>query len=327
MYPDPDASQRLTKDRAYNRGRMIHRFVLHNGHLRDASERCLSPGQVGLLNGWGVFSTLQVKDGVLFAWERHYARMKKDAELMGVPFPSDSEWMRQELVRLVHANTAWNATLRVAVIRNHGGQFDGPGIDRDFDLVAFTKELTDWGGSVRLALEPNGRFAKNRFSGAKILSWAANLTYLEQARARGFDEVLLLDEDGHISECTSANIFLARGDVVWTPPLSCGCLPGVTRELLLEEIHVPGLEVLQKQLEPKDLEAADEVFITSSTRNLLPVSEVEGRRLRQQGRAREQLNAAFHRYMDAYVDQAKSQYSKALPSLISPAGFQRRTRI
>ena len=68
----------------------MHRFLLHNGDIRDTSENLVSPGQVGLLNGWGVFSTLRVKDGVLFAWERHYARMRKDAELMHIPFPADA---------------------------------------------------------------------------------------------------------------------------------------------------------------------------------------------------------------------------------------------
>jgi branched-chain amino acid aminotransferase len=64
----------------------VHRFLLHNGALRDNKEALLSPGQVGFLNGWGVFSTLRVSEGVLFAFDRHYARMKRDAARLHVPF-------------------------------------------------------------------------------------------------------------------------------------------------------------------------------------------------------------------------------------------------
>ena len=67
----------------------MHRYLLHNGDIRDARENVLTPGQVGLLSGWGVFSTLRVYDGVMFAWERHWERMRRDAERMKVPFPAD----------------------------------------------------------------------------------------------------------------------------------------------------------------------------------------------------------------------------------------------
>jgi branched-chain amino acid aminotransferase len=67
----------------------MHRFLLHNDDLCDAGERIVSPGQLGLLNGWGVFSTLRVYDGVMFAWERHFARMQRDAARLRVPFPED----------------------------------------------------------------------------------------------------------------------------------------------------------------------------------------------------------------------------------------------
>src|SRR5579863_7454942 len=72
----------------YNK--IMHRFLLHNGEIREAHERLLLPGQMGLLSGWGVFSTVRVYDGVLFAWERHWARMEHDARRLRVPFPSDS---------------------------------------------------------------------------------------------------------------------------------------------------------------------------------------------------------------------------------------------
>src|SRR5690606_29822021 len=114
---------------------------------------------------------------------------------------------------------------------------------------------------------PHGRHAANEFAGVKYMSWAQNLTWYERAHEQGFDEVVLLNERGEVAECTSANIFIASEGRVYTPPLSSGCLPGVTRAALIEDIRPAiGLRVTEKTLLPSDLEAADEVFITSTTR-------------------------------------------------------------
>jgi branched-chain amino acid aminotransferase len=279
----------------------MHRFVLHNNNVVDAHEKSLSAGQVGLLNGWGVFSTLRVSDGVPFAFERHWERMQRDAAKVRVPFPSDPADLKAQLVRLIEANSAWNATLRVMVVRNRGGMFEGPDLERDFDVLAFTKDLNPWGSNVRLTIKPHGRYSANEFSGCKILSWSQNLTWYEQARDRGFDEALLLNERGEVSECTSANIFAASGGEVSTPPLDSGCLPGVTRELLLDVVRVPGIQVIERALKPQDLERSDQVFITSTTRDLLPAVFIEGLHVRNEGSVVDQLVKALEDYRKDYV--------------------------
>lgn len=279
----------------------MHRFLLHNEDILDARQKSLSAGQVGFLNGWGVFSTLRVQEGVPFAFERHWERMQRDAARMHVPFPSDRDSVRARLLRLVEANSAWNATLRVAVVRNRGGLFEGPDLARDFELIAFTADINNWGTSVRLTVKPNGRHAQNEFAGTKVLSWAQNLTWYEEAHQRGFDEMILLNERSEVCECTSANLFIARGNEVFTPPLNSGCLPGVTRALLLEEIRVPGISAAEKTLLPKDLEDADQVFITSTTRDFLPVSHIEGLKVRSGGNVVAALTRAFEEYRAVYV--------------------------
>ena len=285
----------------------MHRCILHNDRILDSREASICAGQVGFLNGWGVFSTIRVADGVLFAFERHWERMQHDARLMRVPFPSDPGWLRSRLRKLIEANAAGNATLRVAVVRNRGGLFEAPDQDRDFDVVAFTANLNDWGSTVRLTLKPNARFAENEFAGAKILSWAQNLTWYEEAHQRGFDEALLLNERAEVSECTSANVFAVFGDEIRTPPLSSGCLAGVTRALLLEEIRVPGLTTVETTLLPAQLEAADQVFVTSTTRDFLPVSEIEGLKVRNERLALiHEIGDAFDAYRHAYVQKMRS---------------------
>jgi branched-chain amino acid aminotransferase len=285
----------------------MHRYVLHNDEIQDAHAPSVSPGQVGFMNGWGVFSTLRVADGVLFAYERHWDRMRHDAARMHVPFPESADWLRSRLTRLIEANRAVNATLRVAIVRNRGGAFEGPGMDRDFDLIAFTTDLTNW-GPVRLGIKPQARHAQSEFAGAKILSWALNLTWNEEAHQRGFDEYLLLNERGEVCECTSANIFTITGESVCTPPLSSGCLPGITRELLLQEIRVPGLVIREETILPNDLEKADLVFITSSTRDVVSVTDIESLRIHNRSEAGTLLAQALASYREAYISQTKSTH-------------------
>ncbi|MBL8234333.1 MAG: aminotransferase class IV family protein [Bryobacterales bacterium] len=290
----------------------MHRLLLHNGEIRGTTEKICTPGQVGLLNGWGVFSTLRVKDGVLFEWDRHFARMRKDAELMVIPFPSDAGAMHADLLKLVDANQAYNATLRVVVVRNKGGMFESPDQTADYDMIAFTRDLKDWGTGVRLAVTPHARHSAMAFATAKILAWSMNLTWLERAQQRGYDEALLLNEQGMVAECTSANIFAVMGDQVWTPPVASGCLPGITRAVLLEEIRVPGITIRERDLRIEDLANADQVFITSSTRDLLPVNAVDEVPMAHRGDARGRLSTAFQQYLNEYVSRARDQvFSRA----------------
>ena len=280
---------------------MLHRFVLHNDRIRDAADPVLCAGQVGLLSGWGVFSTLRIVDGVPFAFERHWARMTRDANALHVELPVDQEAVRRKLSELIDANGALEATLRLVVVRNRGGLWEGPSSGRPSDLIALTADSKRWGSAVKLAYVPQARHAANAFAGAKVLSWAMNLTWLESVQAQGFDEAILLNERGEVAECTSANIFVARGSEVGTPPLSAGCLPGITREVLLGEIRAPGIRIAERTILPAELESADEVFITSTTRNLLPVVQVGERKVGRNDQARLALDSAFADFVKRYV--------------------------
>ena len=175
-------------------------------------------------------------DGALFAWERHWARMSRDARLLNVAMPPDAGRRSSGIcVRLIESNEAPNCTLRLVVVRNGGGLWEGPASGRASDMIALTADSKKWGDSVRLGIQPNARYAASDFTRAKILSWAHNLRWAERAQEQGFDEVILLNEYGRVAECTSANIFAVFGQVVSTPPVSDGCLPGITREVLLEQ--------------------------------------------------------------------------------------------
>ncbi len=286
----------------------MHRCLLHNGEIRSTSEPLLAPGQVGFLNGWGVFSTLRVAAGTLFAYDRHYRRMQRDAERLHVPFPFAPDELKRMLLKLVEANGAYEATLRVAAVRNRGGLFEAPDLRRDTDLIAFTTDLNQWGDGVRLGYRPNARFGASPFAGTKYTSWAENLTLYELAHQAGIDEFLLLNEAGEVSECTSANIFIVRSNQIWTPPLSTsGCLPGVTRGLLLEEIHIPGLQIMEHEVSISHLESSAGAFVTSSTRDLLPVLSVDGEELSQSPEVVAEIGAEFRKLRARYIEKEQQK--------------------
>jgi branched-chain amino acid aminotransferase len=281
----------------------MHPLLLHNGELRDTRDNFVSPGQVGLLNGWGVFSTIRVYDGVMFAWQRHFDRMARDAKKMRVPMPSQLD-LEAQLRKLVEGNQAWNSTLRVCVVRNRGGMFEGPGVQTDYDVIAFTRNVNNWGESVKLGIVPQARHAANEFAGTKVLSWAQNLTWYEHAHEQGLDEVVLLNERNEVSECTSANIFTVHGGRILTPALATsGCLAGITRDVILNDLNVGAAEHI---LLLADLETADEIFITSTTREVLPVTYIEEIGMKPVGPVTHQVREAFTAFTNAYTAQHKA---------------------
>ena len=285
---------------------MIHENVLYNERIVPSDEAILRPGQLGLLAGWGVFTTLRIYKGIPFAFERHWERLQRDARLLHVEIPVGRDELRRRLLELARRNRCPEASMRLCIVRSQGGVFEGPGSGNRSDVVAFTIDVPRRRGAAGLALRPNGRHAESPFAGTKTLSWAHNLTFVETAQQQGFDEVILLNERGEVAECTSANIFAVRNGVTYTPPPAGGPLPGITRLVMLEELAEP---VEEKVLYADDLYEADEVFITSTVRELMPVERIADRRLRAAERGEwpvmEKLRAALRRYIEAYIEQAR----------------------
>lgn len=281
----------------------MHRYVLYNGRIVSADESIFKPGQLGLLSGWGVFSTLRIGRGVAFAMERHWARLCRDAELIHVELPVDLDGIRAGFAELIRRNDAQEAVARICVFRSKGGRWEGPGTGAASDWVVLTDELSPWPGAASLGVRANARFAASPFVGAKTLSWSANLTMYEDARRDGFDEVILLNERSEVTECTSANIFAVQDGITYTPPLSSGLLPGVTREVMLSELR-SSPQVQEKVLSVDDLLEAEEVFITSSTRELLPVERIGEMRLKAANAwpVMDRIRGELREYMDRYTD-------------------------
>jgi branched-chain amino acid aminotransferase len=158
---------------------------------------------------------------------------------------------------------------------------------------------------VRLTVREHGRHAASPLSGVKTISWLNSVWAVAEAQRDGFDEVVLLNERGEVSECTAANIFSVRGEKVFTPPLSSGCLEGVTRGILMEIASEAGTSVVEQTMRLEDFYGADEVFVTSTNRNAIGVKEIAGHRIADgaMGPLTKKLDEAFEGYMNDYVER------------------------
>ena len=283
---------------------MIHRHVFHNGRLVPIEQVRLSPGQAGLLAGWGIFTTLRIFEGEAFAFERHWRRLEKDAARTRVPLPFDPAKVRVQLRELLRANQVKEGTARIYVIYNKVGFWQSDEPLPQADLILYSAGLPAYREPARLGLREQGRHAASPLAGVKVTSWLNNVWNLAEAQQQGLDEVVLLNERGEVAECTAANLFCARGGRVFTPPLDSGCLEGVTRGVLLEIAPGAGVPIVEQTLRPEDLFAADEVFISSTNRSLLGVGEIEGRKIGSgaaPGPVTQKLVKAFAMYVAEYI--------------------------
>jgi branched-chain amino acid aminotransferase len=281
---------------------MIHRLVFHNDRLLPVEQVRLSPGQSGLLSGWGLFTTMRIVEGVAFAFERHWKRLTRDAERTRCPFPFDRDAVRGHLLEVLRANQVREGCARIYVISNQIGFWRSDEAFPSADLVITSSGLPSYRDPLRLALREQGRHAASPLAGVKVTSWLPNVWSLSEAQREGYDEVVLLIERGEVAECTAANVFCAHAGRVFTPPLASGCLAGITREVVMEIGPGAGVPIEERTLFPDDLYSADEVFISSTNRSMLNVSEVAGRKIAiPRDPIARKLEKIFNQYVREYV--------------------------
>ncbi len=281
---------------------MIHPNVFHNESLLPVEQVRLSPGQAGLICGWGIFTTLRISRGEAFAYERHWRRLEKDAAITHLPMPYAAAKVRVHIHELIRANKLTEGCARVYLIYNTVGFWQSNEKQAQVDLIIYTAPLPEHRNVVRLGLREHGRHAASPLAGVKTISWLNNVWAVAEANKEGFDEVVMLNERGEAAECTSANIFAVKAGKIFTPPLNSGCLEGVTRGILMEIAPERGVSVVEKALRPEDLYSADEVFISSTNRNLISVAEIAGHKI-PIGPVCDRMNDLFSAYVDEYVSR------------------------
>ena len=221
----------------------------------------------------GVFETLLVDDGQVYALDRHLARLARSATGLGITAPNTNV-ISKAIAEVLAANPKLDfGRLRVTVTSGSGPL----GSDRSATeptLVVSISEQAIWPDSTTTLLVPWTRNENSPLAGLKTTSYAENVYALDAAKKRGFSEAIFCDTSGRLCEGTGSNIFLVKDDEVITPSDASGLLRGITRDLVIEFAQGAGFTVIERDVDPSELWEADEVFITSSTRDVHPVSEI-----------------------------------------------------
>jgi branched-chain amino acid aminotransferase len=244
-----------------------------NGTIVEAAESFVSVFDHGFTVGDGVFETTKVVNGAPFALTRHLARLQVSARGLGLPDP-DLDLVRHAVADVLLENDT-SAPLRLRI--TFTGGVSPLGSDRGDappTLIVAVAPLKPWAATSVLATVPWPRNECAATAGLKTTSYADNVIALAYAKARGAAEAVLENTAGHLCEGTGSNIFIVLGGQIVTPPLTSGCLPGVTRALVLEWV---GAE--ERDLPMTVLRDAEEIFLTSATRDVQGVSRVDGRDL------------------------------------------------
>lgn len=244
------------------------------GNLVGADSAVVSVMDHGFTVGDGVFETLKVTHAGPFAMRRHLDRLVSSARRVGAALP-DIEHVRDACDRLIAANRdEIGAMARLRITWTSGAAPLGSDrVDADPTLVIAMMRQTPWPDATSAIVIPDVRNPRSLLVGAKSTSYGENVVALVRAHAVGASEALLGTTDGQLCEGTGSNVFVViDGDVV-TPALSSGCLGGITRALVLEWFGAR-----EAELPLSVLGDADEVFITSSTRDVHPVIRIDDRR-------------------------------------------------
>jgi branched-subunit amino acid aminotransferase/4-amino-4-deoxychorismate lyase len=214
----------------------------------------------GVFNGKGVFETMLGLDGMVLDETLHLKRLRAGLKVLGIKPPSISSLILKQVLDRNHLSLA---RVRIMVWKEEK--------QAHVMAVALPYKIPEK-STYRVCLIGTNRRANDRLADVKSLDYGLFAEALGRAQARGFDEALLLNSRGHIFEASRANVFWIKDNVIYTPPLSSGCLNGITRQHVIKQARNLGITVKEKNLTPEIFKKADAAFVTNS---LLGIKTIE----------------------------------------------------
>jgi branched-chain amino acid aminotransferase len=261
--------------------------VYVNGTIAPADKAVIPVYDHGFLYGEGVYETLRTYSRVPFLFDRHVRRLRASADHLRLPVPFDDKTLARSIADTMAAAFGQDSTseayIRVLLTRGVGELTYDVKATPDPSLVLIVKPLEEppprvFEAGITISLVP---ILRNHPGSVNPIIKSNNLLNnalaMQEAHRRGGEEALMCNYRGELSECSQSNFFLVRKGVALTPASEAGLLEGVTRAFLFEVGRDVGIEARDETLYPKDLDTADEVFITSTTRELSPVVRIDDR--------------------------------------------------
>jgi branched-chain amino acid aminotransferase len=240
-----------------------------DGEIVDPTRPILRADDHGVTVGDGVFETMKVTGGQPFALTRHLQRLV--ASVNGLGLTVDLDAVRAGVAAVLAAEPLDSARLRVTVTGGPSPYGSDRGSNPPTVIVA-TAPLAAWPPTADVVTVPWTRNERAATAGLKTTSYADNVIALDYAHQRGAAEAIFANTRGELCEGTGSNVFLGIGGQLVTPPLSSGCLGGITRDLIVEWLG----DVVERDVPLAALVGADEAFLASSTRDVQPIRSVDG---------------------------------------------------
>ena len=255
-------------------------YIFLNGSILSEKEGYITAQDRGFLYGDGLFETLRSYNGDPFKLTEHLNRLRSSAQKLKIPFVFTDEYFRNVVHTLIKKNNITDAYIRITLSRGFGSRglvmTDNPEPTLLIVVKALTpypKELYEKGMSI--IVSKSKRSTSCPISCHKTTNLLTTILIKEEVKNRSADDALLLNTDRDVMECTVSNIFMVKDKGVITPPLDINILPGITRKTVLKICKNMNLRVKEERFRVETLLNADEVFITNSLMEIMPISRIE----------------------------------------------------
>jgi branched-chain amino acid aminotransferase len=251
--------------------------VYLNGRFVTAGRAAISPLDRGFLYGDGLFETMRAYQGRVFRLHAHLQRMAASAAVLRLPHTLDVEAIGGIAQELLRRNGLSDGALRLTITRGPGDGVDLPPQAEPTILMTARRLARDSGldSPADVLALPNSAPVP-ALARHKTLCYLPYVLARAQAKAAGADDALLLNAEGVVTEASTSNVFIVRGDHLATPRLECGLLPGITRGIVLDLAREAGLAPEEADLKLEDLRSTGECFLTNSVAEITPVRRLDG---------------------------------------------------
>ncbi len=259
--------------------------VYINGKLYPKEEAKVSVFDHGLLYGDGVFEGIRCYNGTVFKFSEHIDRLYDSAEAIALEIKLTRDEMKNAVLDTLKDNNLRYSYIRLVVTRGVGKLGLDPFNCEESQIIIITdsiqlysKELYDKGlDTIIVHTIRNHPEALNPT--VKSMNYLNNILAKIECIKAGAAEGIMLNKDGYVAECTGDNIFIVKGNEIFTPPVSAGILIGITRNVVIELAKEAGMTVREEQLTQEDLYKADECFLTGTAAEIIPVASIDGRKI------------------------------------------------
>ena len=255
-------------------------YIFLNGKIISDTEGHISLRDRGFLYGDGIFETLRSYNGTPFKLAEHLERLHSSARKLKIPFEYTIKELTKNVKELLEINNIPDAYIRITLSRGIGN--NGLGINDNLEstlliqnkpFMSYEKELYKKGMSLNVSRAR--RSTSCPISCHKTTNLLTSILLKEEAKEKSAQEAIILNTDGYVAECIVSNIFIVDSRKVITPSLDTNILPGITRKIVLDICKNNNISVSEDRFRIETLIKADEVFITNSLMEIMPIAEVE----------------------------------------------------